>query len=154
MSDPHGKSRLPVPIRPRRCPGGSDVASRQIENQLKGHPLVSQVLVHGDRRPSATALVTLNPAEPVRFALEAGVAVGTPGSVAADPTVTGRLQRTVDGVNARLLSYAGVKRFTVLPADFTLEAGELTPTLKLRRLVMTERYRTTPDRLYEPAAVS
>jgi len=115
---------------------------------------VSQVLVHGDRRPSATALVTLNPAEPGRFALEAGVAVGTPGSVAADPAVTGRLQRTVDGVNARLLSYAGVKRFAVLPADFTLEAGELTPTLKLRRLVMTERYRTTPDRLYEPAAVS
>ena len=154
MSDPHGESRLPVPIRPRRCPGGSYVASPQIENLLKGHPLVSQVLVHGDRRPSATALVTLNPAEPGRFALEAGVAVGTPGSVAADPTVTGRLQRTVDGVNARLLSYAGVKRFAVLPADFTLEAGELTPTLKLRRPVITERYRTTPNQLHEPAAVS
>ena len=115
---------------------------------------MSQVLVHGDRRPSATALVTLNPAEPGVPTTTPASRANRPGSVAADPAVTGRLQRTVDGVNARLLSYAGVKRFTVLPADFTLEAGELTPTLKLRRLVMTERYRTTPDRLYEPAAVS
>jgi long-chain acyl-CoA synthetase len=154
VSDPYGESRLPVPVRPRGCPGGSYVASRQLENRLKGHPLVSQVLVHGDCRPSATALVTLNPDEPGRFTQEAGVVVGTPGPVAADPAVTGRLQRIVDGVNARLLSHAGVKRFAGLPADFTLEAGELSPTRKLRRLVITERYRTTLDRLCEPAGVS
>jgi long-chain acyl-CoA synthetase len=129
--------------------GGSYVAPQQIENLLKGDPLVSQALVHGDRRSFVTALVTLNPDELRRF-LATGPGDATSIRPATDPAVRRRLQHTVDDVNSRLPPYAQVKRFAVLDADFTQEAGELTPTLKLRRRAIAERFRDTLEQLYLP----
>jgi long-chain acyl-CoA synthetase len=129
--------------------GGSYVAPQQIENLLKADPLVSQALVHGDRRPYPVALLTLNPDELRRFAREAGLGDKPVTELGADAALGKRVQRTLDEVNARLPSYARVKRFAVLPGDFTQEAGELTPTLKLRRRAIAGRYQAVLDGLYE-----
>jgi long-chain acyl-CoA synthetase len=129
--------------------GGSYVASQQIENLLKTDPLVSQALVYGDRRPYPVALLTVNPDELRHFAREARLGDKPASELAGDVAVAARLQRTVDGINARLPSYVRVKRFAVLPEDFSPEAGEVTPTLKLRRSAIAERYQAVLDGLYE-----
>ena len=99
--------------------GGSYVAPQHIENLLKGDPFVSQALVEGDRRPYPVALITLNPDELAKLARERGSATSRPGGAGAPPGGLERVRRIVDGVNAHLASYAQVKRFAVLPGDFT-----------------------------------
>jgi len=103
-------------------------------------------MVYGDRRPYPVALLTVNPDELGRFAREAKLG---DKAASSELVVARRLQRTVDGVNARLPSYARVKRFAVLPEDFSAEAGEVTPTLKLRRRAIAERYQAVLEGLYE-----
>jgi long-chain acyl-CoA synthetase len=109
--------------------GGKNVAPQNLENALKTHPVISQALVVGDRRPYIAALITLS--ENVDPA-EAGPAV----------------QRAVDEVNSDLSRYEQIKRFTILPRDFTLEAGEVTPTLKLKRRVCHEHFANEIEDLY------
>ncbi|MDR7503141.1 MAG: long-chain fatty acid--CoA ligase [Armatimonadota bacterium] len=126
--------------------GGSYVAPQAVENLLKRDPLVSQALVYGDRRPYPVALLTLNPEEAERIARQAGV---PPAGLADHPLVRERLERAVQAANAELPSYAQVKRFAVVPGDFTQEGGELTPTLKVRRRVVSERYQALLEALYQ-----
>jgi long-chain acyl-CoA synthetase len=109
--------------------GGKNVAPQNLENELKAHRVVSQALVVGDRRPYIAALITVDP--------EAAVI-----------DVTAEVQRAVDAVNEGRSRYEQIKRFRVLPRDFTLEQGELTPTLKLRRKVILERFAADVDALY------
>jgi long-chain acyl-CoA synthetase len=109
--------------------GGKNVAPQNLENELKAHRVVSQALVVGDRRPYIAALITVDP--------EAAVI-----------DVTAEVQRAVDAVNEGRSRYEQIKRFRVLPRDFTLEQGELTPTLKLRRKVILERFAAEVDALY------
>ena len=115
--------------------GGKNVAPQNIENALKAAPLVSQALVIGDRRPYLTALVTIDDAE------AAGL---TPEEVRA--TVEG----AVEAVNAGRGRVEQVKRFAILPRDFSAEEGEITPTLKLKRRVCEEHFRAEIDALYRP----
>jgi long-chain acyl-CoA synthetase len=109
--------------------GGKNVAPQNLENALKTHAVISQALVVGDRRPYVAALITLSE----------GV---DPES--AEPAV----QRAVDEVNSELSRYEQIKRFTILPRDFTLEAGEVTPTLKLKRRVCQEHFAAEIEALY------
>jgi long-chain acyl-CoA synthetase len=109
--------------------GGKNVAPQNLENALKTHPVISQALVVGDRRPYVAALITLSE----------GV-----DHESAGPAV----QRAVDEVNSELSRYEQVKRFAILPRDFTLEAGEVTPTLKLKRRVCQEHFATEIEALY------
>ncbi|HEY7864273.1 MAG TPA: long-chain fatty acid--CoA ligase, partial [Thermoanaerobaculia bacterium] len=113
--------------------GGSYVAPQHIENLLKGDPFVSQALVEGDRRPYPVALITLNPDELAKVARESGVGDRPAADLVRQPAVVERVRHIVDGVNQHLASYAQVKRFAILPADFTQDGGELTPTLKVKR---------------------
>jgi long-chain acyl-CoA synthetase len=129
--------------------GGSYVAPQYIENLLKGDPFVSQALVYGDRRPYPVALITLNPEELGKFARNAGLGDTPPAELARNPAVVERVRRTIDGVNAQLASYAQVKRFAVLPGDFTQEGGELTPTLKLKRKVVSQNHAELIESLYQ-----
>jgi long-chain acyl-CoA synthetase len=129
--------------------GGMNIAPQNIENLLKGDPFISQVMVHGDRRPYPVALITLNPEELAKFAREQGILAGDPSVLAKHPKVVERVQRTVDQKNSELQSYAKIKKFVILPEDFTVENGALTPTLKVKRKVITERHRPVLDALYQ-----
>src|SRR5262245_9431799 len=129
--------------------GGSYVAPQYIENLLKGDPFVSQALVYGDRRPYPVALVTLNAEELGKFARNAGLGEKPLAELARNPAIVERVRRTVDGINEKLASYAKVKRFAVLPGDFTVESGELTPTLKVKRKVVSHNYADLIESLYQ-----
>jgi long-chain acyl-CoA synthetase len=127
--------------------GGKNVAPQNIENDLKTSKYVSQALVVGDRRPYITALITLDEAEIGRWAQEQGIDADLAG-LAVDPRVQELVQDVVDNVNQERSRYEQVKRFAVLPRDFTMEDGEITPTLKLRRRAVLEHFEAQLDALY------
>jgi long-chain acyl-CoA synthetase len=114
--------------------GGKNVAPQNLENALKTAPLVSQALVLGDRRPYVVALITLDPA----------VADGLPADQLEE-----RVQAIVDGVNSELSRFEQIKRFRILPRDFSAEEGEVTPTMKLKRRVCQEHFAADIEALYE-----
>ncbi len=128
--------------------GGMNVAPQNIENLLKTDPLVSQVMVYGDRRPYPIALITLNPEELQTFATQQGILVTGAELLVKNPKILERVSRIVESKNAELQSYAKIKKFAVLPGEFSQGNGELTPTLKIKRRVVAERYRVTIDDLY------
>ncbi len=104
--------------------GGKNIAPQNLENALKASRFISQALIVGDRRPYVTALITLDPAE-----------TDTDGR---DPQAL--VQEIVDEVNRDRVRVEQIKRFAILPRDFSQEEGELTPTLKLRRKVVHEHF--------------
>ncbi len=108
--------------------GGKNVSPQNLENELKAQPAISQALIVGDRRPYIVALITIDP--------DAQVDVGEAA------------QRAVDAVNDGRSGFEQIKRFRVLPRDFTIEHGELTPTLKLRRKIALEHFAEDVDALY------
>jgi long-chain acyl-CoA synthetase len=112
--------------------GGKNIAPQNLENALKGSRFVSQAVVIGDRRPYVTALITLDWDE-----------VNGSG---ADPQQI--VQDLVDAVNRDRVRVEQIKRFAILPRDFSQEAGELTPTLKLRRRVVHEHFSDEIEGLY------
>ncbi len=129
--------------------GGKYVAPSELESRLKAlSPLVSQVLIHGDRRNYVTALVTLDPDAAGRFALEHGLQGRPPAELAAAPALRAALQRDVDRLNAGLPRFATVKRFTVLPRELSEAEGEVTPSQKIKRKVVEARYRAELDAMY------
>ena len=128
--------------------GGMNLAPQNIENLLKADPFISQTMVYGDRRPYPVALITLNPEELVKFAREQGILTSDPAITVKHPRIVDRVARTVEEKNTQLQSYAKIKKFTILPNDFTQEGGELTPTLKVKRKVVAEKYREALEDLY------
>ena len=126
--------------------GGKNIAPANVENALKASRFVSQALVIGDRRPYIVALVTLDPAEVDAWARAEGLELD--GDVAGDARVRELVQKIVDGVNADLARYEQIKRFTILPRDFSADDGEITPTLKLKRRVCEEHFAGDIEALY------
>jgi long-chain acyl-CoA synthetase len=122
--------------------GGKKVAPQPLENAIKVQsPLVSQALVYGDRRPYCVALLTLSEDAIKRF--------GGNGQAAADSAeLHALLKADFAQLNAKLASYETIKRFAVLPNDFTEASGELTPSLKVKRKIVVERYQPVIDGLY------
>ncbi|CUU58039.1 long-chain acyl-CoA synthetase [Parafrankia irregularis] len=136
---------------------GKNVAPAQIENLLRAHPLIGQAVAIGDRRPYVTALLVLDDEVAPAWAKAAGLdadapdasgASGASARLAAHPAVLAELQGAVDAANSRLARAEQVKKFRVLPVGWTPESGELTPTLKLRRRIINEKYATEIDDLY------
>ena len=128
--------------------GGINIAPQNIENLLKGDPFISQAVVHGDKRPYPVALITLNPDELAKFAREQGILVTDRAALAKHPKVVERVARIIEERNAELQSYARIKKFAILPEDFTIENGHLTPTLKVKRKIITEAHQELLDSLY------
>ncbi len=126
--------------------GGKYVAPQNLENELKADPLVSQVMVHGDQRKFITALITLNEESVRKWAAENGVPAGA--TLYQDPRVYGRIHRTVDALNSKQASYSAIKKFALLPRDFSIETGELTPTLKVKRKFCARKYQEILDAFY------
>ena len=130
--------------------GGKNVAPQNIENLMKQSAWISQAMVHGDKRPYLVALVTLNVEAVTRFATKAGRDADAQ-KLADDVELRAHVQKEIDVVNGRLSSFETVKKFVILPRDFSIEGGELTPTLKVKRKVVSERYRAVLDSLYDAA---
>jgi long-subunit acyl-CoA synthetase (AMP-forming) len=126
--------------------GGKNVAPQPIESRLKRDPLVSQAVVIGDRRPYLAALFTLDPELGKELAAQHRVA--GPSELAEVPMVRQRIERMVAEVNADLSKFEQIKRWSVLPSELTIESGEMTPTLKVKRRVIGERYADAIERLY------
>jgi long-chain acyl-CoA synthetase len=123
--------------------GGKNVAPQKLENAVKAHsPLVSQVVVFGDKRSYCVALVT--PSEPAvrQFG------TGDIAKAAASPELRAAIDKAIAEVNATLASYETVKNFAVLPADFGEASGELTPSLKIKRDVVASKFASTIAGLY------
>jgi long-chain acyl-CoA synthetase len=128
--------------------GGKYVAPQKIENLLKLQPHISQAVVIGDRRKYCVALITLDAPEIERWASGHGVALGAPEATAANADVRKLIEGEVAAVNRHLASFESVKQFRILPHDFTTESGELTPSLKVKRKVVAERYADLIDEMY------
>jgi long-chain acyl-CoA synthetase len=128
--------------------GGMNIAPQNIENMLKADPFISQAMVYGDRKPYPVALITVNPEELTKFAREHGIVATDPAVIVKHPKVVDRIGRTVEEKNSQLQSYARIKKFAILPADFTQEGGELTPTLKVKRKVVSNKYLNAIEELY------
>jgi len=128
--------------------GGKNIAPQNLENDLKASRFVSQALVVGDRKPYAAALITLDPVEIGKWAAERGITGGM-DVIARDARVHDLVQGIVDDVNRERSRFEQIKRFTILPRDFTMEHDEVTPTLKLKRRVVIEHFADAVDGLYE-----
>jgi len=128
--------------------GGKNIAPQNLENDLKASRYVSQAIVVGDRRPFPAALVTLDEGEVAKWAAAQGIE-GDTAALAADPRVVALVQGIVDGVNAERSRYEQIKKFVILPRDFTMEQDEVTPTLKLKRRAIMKNFADAVDGLYE-----
>jgi long-chain acyl-CoA synthetase len=126
--------------------GGKNVAPQNLESELKTDPLISQVMVYGDQRKFLSALVTLNDENARKWATERGLPGGA--GLHTDPKMRSRVQQAIDALNTKQASYATIKKFAILPSDFTQETGELTPTLKVKRKVVAQKYREILDAFY------
>jgi len=127
--------------------GGKNLTPANVENDLKRSRWISQVLMHGDRRPYPVALVTLDEEEIAGFASERGLPADI-ATLARAPEVHALVRGVVDAVNERYSQAERIKRFHILDHDFSQETGELTPTLKLKRNVVREKYAAVLDGLY------
>ncbi len=127
---------------------GKNVAPQELENALKYHPLISQAVVVGDRRPYLTALVTLDVEALAKFAQEKGLPSEDAAELAGDPAVEEAIAAAVAAVNAEFSRAEGIKRWRVLPRDFMQELDEITPTLKVRRRAIIQKYEEDIESLY------
>ncbi|MER6747260.1 AMP-dependent synthetase/ligase [Streptomyces fungicidicus] len=129
--------------------GGKSVAPAPLENWLRSHPLISQVIVLGDDRPYVSALITLDPAGITHWRRMNRKHPVPPELVADDEELRMILQRAVDEANKMLSRPESIRRFTILPGDFTEEAGHLTPSMKLRREAILRDFAEEVEGLYE-----
>ena len=128
--------------------GGKNVAPQRIERALASSSFIARAVAFGDRRKYITALVTLDADAMRSWAERAGRAEESLESLARDEEVLALIDAEVDAVNRTLAPHEVVKSVRILPGDFSVEAGELTPTLKVRRKVVVEKYRSLIDEMY------
>jgi long-chain acyl-CoA synthetase len=128
--------------------GGKKIAPQPIENVLKQTPLVAEAVVLGDRRKYAAALIVPEFAALERRLKDLGRPPGERAELVTRRDVLALYQEIVDGLNRELAPFERIKRFAVLPREFTIESGELTPSLKVRRKVVDEKWRDVIEGLY------
>jgi long-chain acyl-CoA synthetase len=128
--------------------GGKNIAPLPIENLLKRDKYISQAFVFGDRRPYLTALLVPTMERLLEFALENRIAYNDLADLVVHEPVLKLYEQRVAAVNQELAHYETIKKFVLLPRDFSIEAGEMTPTLKLKRKAIVENYRDKIEQLY------
>ena len=127
--------------------GGKNITPANLENEIKQHPLVSQCVVVGDRRPYLVALVTLDPEEAVKYAQENNLP-DDPVQLASNPDVKAAIEAHVEKINQNFARVEQVKKIAILPEDLSQESGELTPTLKVKRAVVAQKHEGAIEQLY------
>jgi len=128
--------------------GGKNIAPQPIQTRLKESPLIADAIVIGDRRKFPAALIVPNFAAIEATLREQGRPSGTREQLAARSDVHALFQRLLDQINLELAQFEKIKRFALLPSEMTIEGGELTPTLKLRRSVVEQRWAAVIEQLY------
>lgn len=123
--------------------GGKNVAPAPLEEKLREHPLVAHALVVGDNRPFIAALVTLDPE-----AVESWAAANGHGTPASEVALRAELQTAIEAANQLVSRAEQIRKFDILDAEFTLESGYLTPTLKLKKSAVLADYGTAVEKLY------
>jgi len=131
--------------------GGKNIAPQPIENVLKTSPLVAEVVMIGDRRNYASALVVPNFEALEKWAREKGLAGVAREELLQRPEVVALYEKAFQDLTPHLAQFERIKKVALLPKEFTLEAGELTPTLKVKRRVIEQKYKDVIDRIYDAA---
>lgn len=132
--------------------GGKYIAPQAIESKLKSTcPIISQVVVHGDKRNFVSALLTLDEEAIMRWASESGMSGKSYQAVCESPEAHAFIGTFVEQVNHELARYETIKKFAILPRDLTVEAGELTPSLKVKRKAVEKKYMAVLDQFYQGA---
>jgi long-chain acyl-CoA synthetase len=129
--------------------GGKNITPANLENGLKQNRWISQAVVVGDRRPYLVALITLDPEEAPALAQHLGLEEADPAKLANDEKVRAEVQKAIDEVNSHVGPVEQIKRFEILDHDLSQETGELTPTLKVKRNVVHEKFADVVERIYE-----
>jgi long-chain acyl-CoA synthetase len=129
--------------------GGKNISPALIEYELQRHPLIGQACAIGDRRNYVTALIVLDPEVTPAWARAHGIPASSLAELAAHPEVLAEVERGVAEANSHLARVEQVRRFRVLPNEWTPDTGELTPTMKRRRRVIADRYAQEIEQLYQ-----
>jgi long-chain acyl-CoA synthetase len=132
--------------------GGKNIAPQPIENLIKANTFVAEVVMVGNKRNYPSALVLPNFDNLERWARGKGLPMGTREELVARPEVHAHFKELLDSVSSDLAQYERIKKFALLTKEFSIEAGELTPTLKVKRRVVEEKYKDLIDDLYKGAA--
>jgi long-chain acyl-CoA synthetase len=127
---------------------GKNVAPAPLEDRLRAHPLVSQAVVVGEQRPFVSALITIDEDAFVDWASEAGIAAATVADAANTDELRAAIRSAVDEANLSVSRAESIREFSILPRDLTIDDEELTPTLKVRRSVVHDRYEAVIDSIY------
>ncbi len=128
---------------------GINIAPLVLENLIKEHPLISHAMVYGDGKSYLVALLTLNQIELEEFARAREIHFENFAALTRNTTIIALVQQVIDGVNAKVSSTECIRNFLILDRDLSLEADEVTPTMKVKRNVVAARYRTQLERLYD-----
>jgi long-chain acyl-CoA synthetase len=129
--------------------GGKNVAPAVLEDQLRAHPLISQAMVVGDAKPFVGALITID-AEALEGWKQRNskAADASVGDLVADPDLIAEVDAAVKEANSAVSHAESIRKFRILSVDFTEDTGELTPTMKLRRKVVTEKFSPDIEAIY------
>ncbi|NUS00642.1 MAG: long-chain fatty acid--CoA ligase, partial [Kribbellaceae bacterium] len=127
--------------------GGKNVAPTLLEDQIRLHPLVSQCMVVGDGKPFIAALITIDPETIVPWATERGKPTDV-ASLTNDADLIAEIQKAIDEANASVSHAEAIKKFSILPTDWTQESGELSLKLSLRRHIVMKNHTGDVEALY------
>jgi long-chain acyl-CoA synthetase len=130
--------------------GGKNVAPALLEDQLRGHPLISQAMCVGDAKPFVAALITIDPEAFAGWKERNGKPAGASvGDLATDPDLVAEIDLAVKEANQAVSKAEAIRKFRILPVDFTEDTGELTPTMKVKRKVVAQKFATDIEALYD-----
>jgi len=128
--------------------GGKNIAPQPLENELKMDKYIGQAFVYGDRKPFLTALIVPNFERLIEYAKENHIKYIGMDDLVKNEKVIKLYEKRIADINSKLAKYETIKKFTLIPIDFSIDGGELTPTLKLRRKVIYEKYKDKIEQMY------
>jgi long-chain acyl-CoA synthetase len=132
--------------------GGKNIAPQPIENSLKTNKFIAEIVMIGDKRNFPSALVVPNFENLEKWAREHGIAATSREDLIKHPKVVEHYERTVGEATKELAQFERIKKISLLAKEFSVDAGELTPTLKVKRRVVEQKYKDLIDRMYDEAA--
>jgi long-chain acyl-CoA synthetase len=133
--------------------GGKNIAPQKIENMFKSDTLFTQFIVIGERKKYLTGLCNINPEEAARLATKENIVFNNPAELLENKKFLDIVQKHVDERNAHLAKYESIKSIRIVKNDFSQDGGELTPSLKLKRKVVLQKYNDLIDDMYGKEAV-